>query len=143
MLMLSVEAEGMLNSQIACELLIVVVLPLTTAVLPTYSSACVACALCCSETSVDSESLVLSCSWTPANSTSCWGNWLGSSGSSGFWFCSCVVNSSRKLWKLPAICCEAIELAEAAAFELELEELDDEGVVPETIWAGVFTPLAL
>ena len=47
--------------------------------------------------SVASESLVLSCCWTPANSTSCWVNWLVSSGSSGFWFCNCVVSNVRKL----------------------------------------------
>ena len=29
-------------------------------------------------------------------------NWLVSSGSSGFWFLSCVVSSVRKVWKLPA-----------------------------------------
>jgi hypothetical protein len=53
-----------------------------------------------------------------------------------------VVNSCRKLWKLPAICCEASALAEEA--ELELEELvDDAGVVPDTIGEGVFTPLVL
>ena len=57
-----------------------VVLPLTTAVLPTNPSAWVDCAVCCSDTSVASESLVLSCCWTPANSTSCWVNWLVSSG---------------------------------------------------------------
>ena len=37
-------------------------------------SAWVDCAVCCSETSVASESLVLSCCWTPANSTNCWVN---------------------------------------------------------------------
>ena len=30
-------------------------------------------------------------------------NWLVSSGSSGFWFCNCVVSSVKKVWKLSAI----------------------------------------
>src|SRR5215475_1328772 len=42
------------------------------------------------------------CCSTPANCTSCCVNWLVSSGSSGFWFCSCVVSSVRKVWKLLA-----------------------------------------
>ncbi len=32
-------------------------------------------------------------------------NWLVSSGSSGFWFCNCVVSSVRKVWKLSAMPC--------------------------------------
>src|SRR6201999_201681 len=127
--MLTLELLGMLSSHVASLLLSAAVLPLTTAVLPTKPRAWVDCAVCCSDTSVASESLVLSCCWTPANSTSCWVNWLVSSGSSGFWFCSCVVKSSRKLWKLPAICCEA------SAFALDAVLDDDEdvcGVVPET-----------
>src|SRR3569833_4034147 len=48
----------------------------------------------------DRKSLVLSCCSTPENSTSCWVNWLVSSGSSGFWFLSCVVSSCRKVSKL-------------------------------------------
>src|SRR6516225_4009446 len=71
------------------------------------------------------------CCSTWANSTSCWVNWLVSSGSSGFWFCSCVVKSCKKLWKLPAICCEASALA-ASADELDDDEEEDWGVVPET-----------
>ena len=125
----------MLTCQAAALLVSAAVLPLTTAVLPTNPSAWVDCVVCCSETSVDSESLVLSCCWTPANSTSCWVNWLVSSGSSGFWFCNCVVSSVRKLWKLPAICCEASALA-AAADELDEEEAGS-GVVPETIGLAV------
>src|ERR1700744_660662 len=131
MVTLTVELVGTLSSHVALLLVNAAVLPLTTAVLPTKPSAWVDCAVCCKDTSVASESLVLSCCWTPANSTSCWVNWLVSSGSSGFWFCNCVVNSSRKLWKLPAICCEASALVAAA------EEVDDDpagnGVVPETI----------
>src|ERR1700744_1752299 len=135
MLMLMTEAVGMLTCHVALLLVIGAVLPVTTAVLPTKPSAWVDCAVCCRETSVASESLVLSCCWTPANSTSCWVNWLVSSGSSGFWFCNCVVSSCRKLWKLPAICCEASALVAAA------EDVDEDpagkGVVPETIGEAV------
>src|ERR1700759_4502002 len=135
MLIVTVESEGTLSPQVAVLLLSCAVLPVTTAVLPTNPSAWVDCAVCCSDTSVASESLVLSCCWTPANSTSCWVNWLVSSGSSGFWFCNCVVSSCRKLWKLPAICCEASALVAAA------EDVDDDpagnGVVPETIGEAV------
>src|SRR5580704_14659984 len=135
MVTLRVELVGMLSSQVALPLVSPAVLPLTTAVLPTNPSAWVDCAVCCKDTSVASESLVLSCCWTPANSTSCWVNWLVSSGSSGFWFCNCVVSSCRKLWKFPAICWEAKELADDA------DELEDEpagnGVVPETIGLAV------
>src|SRR6201996_4483657 len=135
MLMLIVEAVGILTCQGALLLVSAAVEPLTTAVLPTKPSAWVDCAVCCSETRVASESLVLSCCWTPANSTSCWVNWLVSSGSSGFWFCNCVVRSCRKLWKLPAICCEAIALVADAEDD---DEDDDTGVVvPEKIGEAV------
>src|SRR6202163_2680595 len=130
--MLTLEFVGTLRFQVAELLLRAAVEPATAAVLPTNPSACVDCAVCCSETSVLSESLVLSCCWTPANSTSCWVNWLVSSGSSGFWFCNCVVSRVRKLWKLPAICWVASALAAAAD---ELDEDEDEAgceVVPET-----------
>src|ERR1700754_474602 len=136
------EAVGMSSCHVAALLVSAAVLPLTTAVLPTKPSAWVDCAVCCSETSVASESLVLSCCWTPANSTNCWVNWLVSSGSSGFWFCNCVVSRVRKLWKLPAICCDASALADEAAEE----EPDDEagsGVVPETIGEAVFAALVV
>src|ERR1700761_6090713 len=135
MLMLIVEAVGILTCQGALLLVSAAVEPLTTAVLPTKPSAWVDCAVCCSETRVASESLVLSCCWTPANSTSCWVNWLVSSGSSGFWFCNCVVRSCRKLWKLPAICCEASALVAAAP-----DVVDDPAggvVVPEKIGEAV------
>src|SRR6185437_1981929 len=135
MLMLMVEAVGILTCQVAVLLVSAAVEPFTTAVLPTKPSAWVDCAVCCKETSVPSEALVLSCCWTPANSTSCWVNWLVSSGSSGFWFCNCVVSSCRKLWKLPAICCEAIALVAAA--EDVVEEPAGGVVVPETIGEGV------
>ena len=42
------------------------------------------------------------CCSTPANCTSCWVNWLVSSGSSGFWFFSCVVSKVRNDWKFAA-----------------------------------------
>src|SRR5581483_8947059 len=100
--MLTVALVGTLRCQVAEDCDIVAVAPSTTAVLPTKSSACVACVVCCKVTSCDSESLVLSCCSTPANCTSCWVNWLVSSGSSGFWFCSWVVSSVRKVWKLLA-----------------------------------------
>src|ERR1700755_720105 len=132
MVILTVELVGTLRSHVALLLVSAAVLPLTTAVLPTNPSAWVDCACCCKDTSVASESLVLSCCWTPANSTSCWVNWLVSSGSSGFWFCNCVVSRVRKLWKLPAICWFASAVAdEAAALD---DDEDDAGgvVVPET-----------
>src|ERR1700683_5524991 len=132
MVMLTSEALGTVSSHVAVLLDSAAVLPLTTAVLPTNPSAWVDCAVCCRDTSVASESLVLSCCWTPANSTSCWVNWLVSSGSSGFWFCNCVVSRVRKLWKLPAICWVASALAAAAD---EVDEDEDEAgcdVVPET-----------
>src|SRR3981189_352668 len=118
--------EGTLTSQVAEALVIVAVLPSTTAVLPTKPSACVDCAVCCSDTSELSWSLVLSCCSTPANCTSCWVNWLVSSGESGFWFCNCVVSSVRNVWKFPARVVPAVELR---------EDPDDDfgsGVVPET-----------
>src|ERR1700722_6598054 len=133
MLTVTSEAFGTLSSHVAVPLVAsAAVLPLTTAVLPTNPKAWVDCAVCCSDTSVASESLVLICCWTPANSTSCWVNWLVSSGSSGFWFCNCVVSSVRKLWKLPAICEDASALAAAA--ELAADEDEDEaggGVVAD------------
>src|SRR3954471_20084612 len=126
MVMATLEFVGTLKVQFAAPLTRLVVLPSTTAVLPTKPKACVDCAVCCSETSVVSCSLVLSCCSTPANCTSCWVNWLVSSGSSGFWFCSCVVSSVRKVWKLPA--------SVAPVFEPRLGFDEDFGrsVVPET-----------
>jgi hypothetical protein len=49
-------------------------------------------------------------------------NWLVSSGSSGFWFCSCVVSSVRKVWKLSAIPVVAVEDLLLLLLELELVE---------------------
>src|SRR5258708_8863060 len=77
-------------------------------------------------------SVCFNCCSTPANCTSCWVNWLVSSGSSGFWFWSCVVSSVRKVWKLPAIVAPVVEP------RLELDE-DEVGswVVPETTEGAV------
>src|SRR4051812_7977276 len=114
--------------QVAALLVSFVVAPSTTAVLPTKPSACVDCAVCCSDTSEVSWSLVLSCCSTPANCTSCWVNWLVSSGSSGFWFCSCVVSRVRKVWKLPA----SVESAVLASVPPgEFVFVAGSGVVPE------------
>src|SRR6201995_1060072 len=124
----------MFRSQVADELVSELVLPLTTAVLPTNCSAWVDCAVCCNDTNVCSEELALSCCSTPANSTSCWVNWLVSSGSSGFWFCSCVVRSCRKVWKFPASVVPVLELR--LLLELEPEDAAG-GVVPETIGLAV------
>ena len=55
--------------------------------------------------------------------------------------CSCVVSRVRKLWKLPAICCEASELA-AAADALDEDETGS-GVEPETIELAVFAVAAV
>src|SRR5260221_9850040 len=71
-------------------------------------------------------SLDLSCCSTEANCTSCAVNWLVSSGSSGFWFLSCVVSSVRNVSKLPAIV--------PGSTPLELDDDEDEllFVVPDT-----------
>src|SRR6185437_1239146 len=49
-----------------------------------------------------SRVLALSCCSTPVICTSCWVNWLESSGEVGSWFFSCVVSSVRKVLKLSA-----------------------------------------
>src|SRR3954451_15435580 len=136
MVMATLEFVGTLKVQFAAPLTRLVVLPSTTAVLPTKPKACVDCAVCCSETSVVSWSLVLSCCSTPANCTSCWVNWLVSSGSSGFWFCNCVVSRVRKVWKFPA--------SVAPVFEPRDEpDLVGRSVVPETTGgAFVAAPVA-
>jgi hypothetical protein len=54
-----------------------------------------------------------------------------SSGSSGFWFCSWVVSSVRKVWKLPAI-----ELFAVDDVLLD-DDVVDVFVVPETIGLAV------
>src|SRR5580700_6778723 len=82
------------------------VLLLTVTFSPTKFSAWVDCAVCCSDTRVESCWLALSCCSTWANSTNCWVNWLVSSGLVGSWFLSCVVSSVRKVVKLPAMVCE-------------------------------------
>src|SRR6218665_239756 len=51
------------------------------------------------------KSLVFNCCSTPVNCTSCWVNWLVSSGSSGFWFRNCVVSNCRNVSKFCAIDC--------------------------------------
>src|SRR3954463_4236805 len=115
--------------QLAALLVSFVVAPSTTAVLPTKPSAWVACVVCCSDSSEASWSLVLSCCSTPANCTSCWVNWLVSSGSSGFWFCSWVVSSVRKVWKFPASVASVVPASvppEAPVFAA------GSGVVPDT-----------
>jgi hypothetical protein len=61
MVILTVEVVGTLSCQVALLSVSAAVLPLTTAVLPTNPSAWVDCAVCCRDTSVASESLVLSC----------------------------------------------------------------------------------
>ena len=68
-------------------------LPFTVTVLPTSCSADVASDVCCIEISVCRLVFMLTCCSTDANSTSCWVNWVVSSGDSGSWFCSCVVRS--------------------------------------------------
>src|SRR4029079_15476998 len=81
-----------------------VVAPLMTTVLPTKSSADEACAVFCRVTSVSSWSLERSRYSTRARGTSCCVNWLLSSGSSGCWFCNCVVSNCRncvKFWAMP------------------------------------------
>src|SRR3569623_314187 len=55
----------------------------------------------------DRIALGLSCCSTPENSTSCWVNWFVSSGSSGFWFLSCVVSSCRNVSKLSERVCRS------------------------------------
>jgi hypothetical protein len=59
-------------------------------------------------------SFVLSCCSTEANWTSCWVNWLVSSGSSGLWFWSCVVSRLRNWVKLPAMAVRSGVVADAA-----------------------------
>src|ERR1700730_18204583 len=136
--MLTLEFVGTLRFQVAELLLRAAVEPSTAAVLPTNPSACVDCAVCCSETSVLSESLVLSCCSTPANCTSCWVNWLVSSGSSGFWFFNCVVSSVRNVWKFPASVALVFELRDAA----ELDE-DEVCVVAETTGLATFADVVI
>src|SRR3954451_14417223 len=129
MVMSTVASLGTLRCQVADDFVMVPVVPSTRAVLPTKPSAWVACVVCCSVTSWDSESLVLSCCSTPANCTSCWVNWLVSRGSSGFWFCSCVVSSVKKVWKFPA------SVESAVVLNVPPEEsvfAGGSGVVPDT-----------
>ena len=115
--------------------------PLTVTVEPTSCKAEVASVVCCIAISVCMLVFMLTCCSTPANSTSCWVNWLVSSGESGSWFCSCVVSNCKKVSKLPASCCDALVPAAWAAEAPEepdpLETLDD-GVEPALLfWTSV------
>ncbi len=74
--------------------------PSTTTLAPTKLSAALDCVAFCNATRLESWSFDFICCSTWANWTSCWVNWLVSSGSSGFWFFSCVVSSCRKVVKL-------------------------------------------
>src|ERR1700730_7814743 len=122
--MLSVAVEGLVADivQVVEPLVSWAVLLLTVTFSPTKLSAWVAWAVCCSDTRLDSCSLDLSCCSTWANATSCWVNWLVSSGLVGSWFLSCVVSSVRKVWKLPAIVLVSMPVDDD-------EELDDDGGV--------------
>ena len=93
--------------------------------------------VCCNVTSEASSSLVLSCCSTQANWTSCWVNWLVSSGSSGFWFCSWVVSIGRKVWKLPAM--PVFEAHGAFSMSRRGKGL----VVPETTGSPAFVDLSV
>src|SRR5580704_349570 len=64
--------------------------------------------------------LAPTCCSTDANSTSCWVNWLVSSGLSGSWFCSCVVSSVRKVLKLPASSCDPTTPAACAVLVVDV-----------------------
>src|SRR4051812_48667100 len=95
--------RGTLKLQFAWPFASCAVWPLTATVEPTKASAVVACALCSIEIRVCSWLFCFTCCSTCANDTSCWVNWLVSSGSSGFWFFNCVVSSCRNVSKLPAM----------------------------------------
>ena len=79
-----------------------VVVPSTVAVEPRKPIAVLAWVAFCNLTSEVSCWFMLICCSTPANWTSCWVNWLVSSGSSGFWFFSWVVSSCRNVSKFCA-----------------------------------------
>src|SRR5580704_6629743 len=64
--------------------------------------------------------LAPTCCSTDANSTSCWVNWLVSSGLSGSWFCNCVVSSVRKVLKLPASSCDPTTPAACAVLVVDV-----------------------
>jgi len=72
---------------------------------------------------------LIACS-TWLNETSCWVNWLVSSGESGSWFLSCVVSSVRKVLKSvpnPVVDVGAAGVGFAAALAARVEAMD--GVV--------------
>src|SRR6202046_4447117 len=97
----------------------VAVLLLMVTLAPTSCSACKDAEVCCIEISVCRFEFMLTCCSTDANSTSCWVNWLVSSGLSGSWFCNCVVSSVRKVLKLPASSCEPTTPAACAVLVVD------------------------
>ncbi len=106
-----------------------VVVPSTVAVDPRKLIAEVVCVTFCSATSAVSCWFMLICCSTPANCTSCWVNWLVSSGSSGFWFFNCVVRSCRNVSKFPAsvalVLAEVVGTPEAALGAVPVAEVTD------------------
>ena len=104
MLMVAVPVLSGVKVQLALPPFSLAVEPSTVTVEPSSPIACVICAVCCKAINWVSDVFMLICCSTWANWTSCWVNWLLSRGSSGFWFCSCVVSSWRNCWKLLAIC---------------------------------------
>src|SRR5271170_6181478 len=96
-------ASGEFNDHVAGEFVAnVPVEPATATLVPRNCIACVASLVCCNEISVCRLVFISTCCCTEVNSTNCWVNWLVSSGSSGSWFCNCVVNSVRNELKLSA-----------------------------------------
>jgi hypothetical protein len=65
-----------------------------------------------------------------------------SRGSSGFWFCSCVVSSVRKVWKLSAIPVVAVEDV-LLLLELELVEGAEATVVGMVASTAMVTSVKL
>ena len=102
MMIEAVDGLETLKLQVAPDAVSGAVEPSTTTVAPTKASAVVASALFDIDTRLASCSFCFICCSTCANCTSCAVNWLVSSGSSGFWFLSCVVSSVRNVVKLPA-----------------------------------------
>src|ERR1700744_741486 len=75
------------------------------------------------------RALVLSCCSTPVICTSCWVNWLESSGAVGSWFCNCVVSSVRKVLKLLVRLSRPAEVALETVFEAGVVGVVAGGVV--------------
>src|SRR5580658_5679942 len=121
MVTLAVAGDAEFKDQVAGELAASdAVVPPRVTLLPRNCIAEVASEVCCSEIRVCRLAFILICCSTEENSTSCWVNWLVSSGSSGFWFCNCVVSNVRKVLKLPASCCDPTAPAAVAVEEVEL-----------------------